>query len=86
MSAATADAYSGRNQGQRTEAYVPLLVVGADEGAEDGTAPLRSALFFVFMSSVTFLRPEVTLPPCRQHAGTIFCAIIRSRVECESLL
>lgn len=36
------------------------------EGAEEGTAPLRSALFLVFMSSVTFLRPDVTVPPCSQ--------------------
>ena len=35
------------------------------EGAEEGTAPLRSALFFVFMSSVTFLRPAVTVLPCK---------------------
>lgn len=40
------------------------LEVLVAEGAEEGTAPLRSALFFVFMSSVTFLRPDVTVSPC----------------------
>lgn len=36
------------------------------EGVEEGTAPLRSALFLDFMSSVTFLRPDVTVLPCSQ--------------------
>ncbi len=49
----------------------PLLVVALDEGAEDGTAPLRSALFLVFMSSVTFFRPDVTLPPCAQASHNL---------------
>lgn len=42
---------------------LPVEVFEA-EGAEEGTAPLRSALFLVFMSSVTFLRPDVTQLPC----------------------
>ena len=49
----------------------PLLVLVLDEGAEDGTAPLRSALFLVFMSSVTFFRPDVTLPPCKQESHNL---------------
>ena len=44
---------------------VPLLALAEEEGVDEGTAPLRSTLFFVFMSSVTFFRPEVTLPPCK---------------------
>ena len=28
------------------------------------TTPLLSALFFVFMSSVTFFKPFVTVSPC----------------------
>ena len=47
--------------GRHAFLHLEVLVVG---GAEEGTAPLRSALFFVFMSSVTFLRPDVTLLPC----------------------
>ena len=49
----------------------PLLVAALDEGAEDGTAPVRSALFLVFMSSLTFLRPDVTLPPCAQESHNL---------------
>lgn len=56
--------------GYRMQAGLRLEVLVAEgaEGAEEGTAPLRSALFFVFMSSVTFLRPDVTMSPCNpQH-------------------
>jgi len=56
----------------------PLLVVALDEGAEEGTAPLRSALFLVFMSSVTFFRPEVTPPPCKQESHKNMTQLIES--------
>lgn len=59
----------------------PLLVPVEEEGAEDGTAPLRSALFLVFMSSVTFFRPEVTPPPCKG-----FHARVTRQFCCDCLL
>ena len=52
---------------------LPFAGAAGAEGAEDGTAPLRSALFLVFISSVTFLSPAVTLSPCKQVQDVYLC-------------